>query len=62
MSPISSRKSVPPPACRKCPMRDSTAPVKAPRSCPKSSLSSRPRGIAAVFTATKGPSQRGLAA
>ncbi len=62
MSPISSRKSVPPLASRKRPAREFVAPVKAPRSWPKSSLSSSSRGIAAALTATKGPSARGLAA
>ena len=37
ISPISSRNSVPPLACSKRPIRRSTAPVKAPRSCPNSS-------------------------
>jgi len=32
--------------------------VKAPRSCPKSSLSTRSRGIAPQLTTTNGPSQR----
>ena len=62
MSPISSRKSVPPAASRKRPGRDSIAPVKAPRSWPNSSLSSSSRGIAAALTATKGPAARPLAA
>ena len=62
MSPISSRKSVPPEASRKRPGRASIAPVKAPRSWPNSSLSSRSRGIAAELTATKGPALRALAA
>ena len=38
-----------------------TAPVKAPRTWPKSSLSSRVSGMAPQFTATKRPSRRGLA-
>ena len=64
MSPISSRNSVPPSACSKRPRRVVCAPVKAPRSWPKSSLSSRSFGIAAVLIATNGPllprSPRGL--
>ena len=55
MSPISSRNSVPPSACSKRPDARCIAPVKAPFSCPKSSLSIRSRGIAAMFTATNGP-------
>ena len=60
MSPISSRNSVPPSACSKRPRRVVCAPVKAPRSWPKSSLSSRSFGIAAVLMATNGPCARGL--
>ncbi len=64
MSPISSRNSVPPSACSKRPRRSVCAPVKAPRSWPNSSLSSRSFGIAAVLMATNGPllpwSPRGL--
>ena len=60
MSPTSSRKIVPPSARSKAPARSSTAPVKAPRSWPNSSLSIMPSGRAAQFTATKGPSLRGL--
>jgi len=64
MSPISSRNRVPPSACSKRPRRVVCAPVKAPRSWPKSSLSSRSFGMAAVLMATKGPllprSPRGL--
>jgi hypothetical protein len=59
MSPTSSRKSVPPPAVSKRPTRRSLAPVKAPRSWPKSSLSRRSRGIAEQLSATNGPLQRG---
>ena len=55
MSPISSRNSVPPSACSKRPRRVVCAPVKAPRSWPNSSLSSRSFGIAAVLMATNGP-------
>jgi hypothetical protein len=60
MSPISSRKSVPPFARSKRPSRRAAAPVKAPFSCPNSSLSSSGSGIAAQFTATNGPSRRAL--
>ena len=55
MSPISSRKSVPPLACSKRPIRWRSAPVKAPRSWPKSSDSSSVSGSAAQLTLTKGP-------
>ena len=54
MSPISSRKIVPPSAASKRPMRRLSAPVNAPFSCPKSSLSTSSRLIAAQLTATKG--------
>ena len=54
MSPISSRKSVPPWACSKKPRLRAEAPVNAPRSCPKSSLSMSSRGMAAQFTLTNG--------
>ena len=53
-SPISSRKSVPPAAASKRPSRRALAPVKAPLSWPKSSLSTSVAGKAAMFTATKG--------
>lgn len=53
-SPTSSRKSVPWSACSKSPMWRSRAPVKAPRSKPKSSLSIRLSGKAAQLTRTKG--------
>jgi hypothetical protein len=55
ISPISSRKRVPPLASMKSPGRPLRASVKAPRTCPKSSLSSRWRGTAAQLIATKGP-------
>ena len=58
ISAISSRSRVPPWASSKQPSRRSRAPVKAPRSWPKSSLSSRVSGIAAQLTATKGPPER----
>ena len=60
MSPISSRKIVPPLACSKRPMRRAAAPVKAPRSWPKSSLSSRVSGMAAQLTAMNGLAARSL--
>ena len=62
ISPISSRKSVPPAACSNRPIRRSVAPVKAPFSCPKSSLSSSCGESAAQWTATNGFSARGLRA
>ena len=52
ISPISSSSSVPPLASSKHPARRWSAPVKAPRSWPKSSLSSRPSGSAAQLIAT----------
>ena len=58
-SPTSSRKRVPPSAASKSPTRFRSAPVKAPFSWPKSSLSRRDSGSAAQFTATKGPARRG---
>ncbi len=58
ISPTSSRKSVPPSASSKRPSLRRTAPVNAPRSWPKSSDSSRPSGMAAQETVTKGPSRR----
>ena len=51
---------MPPSACSKRPRRVVCAPVKAPRSWPKSSDSSRSFGIAAVLIATNGPLARGL--
>ena len=51
---------MPPSACSKRPRRVVCAPVKAPRSWPKSSDSSRSFGIAAVLIATNGPLERGL--
>ena len=55
----SSRKSVPPSAVSMTPSFGRSALVKAPRSWPKSSLSSRGSASVAQFTATKGPSRRG---
>src|SRR5258708_2825224 len=51
MSPISSRNSVPPLVCSNLPMRLRSAPVKAPFSCPNSSLSRSCSGMAAQFSA-----------
>jgi hypothetical protein len=59
MSPISSRNSVPPCACSKKPRFLACAPVNAPRSWPKSSLSMSSRGMAAQLTFTNGSSARG---
>src|SRR5207342_897209 len=58
MSAISSRKIVPPSASSNLPRRRATAPVKAPRSWPKSSDSISSSGTAAQLTSTKGPSAR----
>src|SRR3954469_2197474 len=60
-SPTSSRNSVPRCASSKRPIRVWVAPVKAPRSWPNISLSTRSRGIAAQLTRTNGLSRRGLA-
>ena len=60
MSPISSRKRVPPSAWRNFPSRVLTAPVKAPLSLPNSSLSISSSGIAAQLTLIKGIFFRGL--
>ena len=54
MSPISSRKIVPPFASSNSPRLDVLAPVKAPLTCPKSSLSSSPSGIAEQLIGMKG--------
>ena len=54
ISPISSRKSVPPSAAARWPAFRSVAPVKAPFSWPKSSLSSSVSGSAAQCTSTNG--------
>ena len=61
-SPTSSKKIVPPCASSKRPVRRSVAPVKAPFSWPKSSLSTSPLGKAAQFTLTSGRSRRPLRA
>src|SRR6267378_178642 len=60
-SPTSSRKRVPWCASSNRPILVCVAPVKAPRSWPNISLSTRSRGIAAQFTRTNGFSRRGLA-
>ena len=57
-SPISSSSRVPPCARSNLPRRRATAPVKAPFSWPKSSLSSSSPGIAAQLTFTKGRARR----
>ena len=54
ISPISSRKMVPPSASSNRPSRRSAAPVKAPFSWPNSSLSSSVSGSAAQLTAMNG--------
>ena len=54
MSPTSSKNSVPRSATSNRPALRMMAPVKAPFSCPKSSFSSNPDGIAAQFTFTNG--------
>ena len=58
ISPISSRKTVPPVAASKSPRRSWFAPVNAPLQWPKSSLSSRASDSAAQFTARKGAAAR----
>ena len=60
ISPISSRNSVPPEAISNRPLRSDSAPVKAPFSCPKSSLSRRVGERAAQLTATNGALARVL--
>ena len=59
MSPISSRKTVPRCATSRSPVFAEAAPVKAPFSWPKSSVSSRSRERAAQFTSTSSSSARG---
>ena len=59
-SPTSSRKIVPPSASPKYPFRSPIAPVKAPFSCPNSSESMVPSGIAPQFTAIYWPCLRRL--
>ena len=53
-SPTSSKNIVPPSAASKYPFLLSCAPVKDPFSCPKSSESMVPSGIAPQFTAMYG--------
>ncbi len=60
ISAISSRKSVPRCASSNTPVRRSDAPVNAPFSWPKISLSSSVSGIAAQLIATNGNVARGL--
>ena len=55
ISPISSRKSVPPSAASTRPGWSRTAPVKAPRAWPKSSLASSSPDSVGQFTTTNGP-------
>ena len=59
ISPISSRKRVPRSASSKRPLRCCSAPVKAPRSCPKSSLSMILAESSAQWSFTKRSSFRG---
>ena len=59
-SPISSRNSVPPSAISKRPGMSLSAPVKAPFTCPKNSLSKRPSGTALQFNLTRGRPLRAL--
>ena len=59
MSPISSRKSVPPSACSNLPLCCLLADVNDPFSCPKSSLSINSDGMAAQLTSMNGcPARR----
>ena len=58
ISPISSKKMVPPWANSKRPIRSATAPVKEPFLWPKSSLSSKSFGMAAQLIGTKFAPQR----
>ena len=60
-SPISSRKIVPPSASSNRPVRRAIAPVNAPFSWPKSSLSTSPAGSAAQLILISGLSRRWLA-
>ena len=55
----SSRRSVPPSASSKRPRRAFVAPLNAPRTCPKSSLSMRSSGMAAQLSVTNGLPARG---
>ncbi len=60
-SPISSRNNVPPRARSKAPSCSACAPVKAPRSWPNSSLSTRFAGTEPQSNTTKGADARALA-
>ena len=60
MVPISSRKMVPPSASANFPFLLVLAPVKAPRTCPNSSDSSRVSGMAAQLTLMSGMWRCGL--
>src|SRR5579862_1996255 len=60
-SPTSSKKMVPPLAATNGPVLLQTAPVKAPRTCPKNSDSMRLGETAAQSTGTNGSSRRGPA-
>ena len=62
ISPISSRKIVPPSASSSLPALSRYAPVKLPRTWPNISDSSRVSVTPAQFTATNGPRARGLPA
>ena len=62
ISPTSSSSSVPRSASAKSPGRPLVAPVNAPFTCPKSSLSSSVSGSDAQLTATNGPLARTLVA
>ena len=59
ISPISSKKIVPPSACSNNPLCSFKAPVKAPFSWPNNMSSIKCSGIAAQFKATNGPLARG---
>ena len=61
-SPSSSRKNVPPSANSTRPIRRLSAPVNAPFSWPKNSLSSKLSGIAPQSTGTNGPGRAAAAA
>ena len=58
ISPISSRKKVPPRAAANRPCLSRTAPVNDPFTCPNSSLSSRFSGSAPQLIERNGPSAR----
>ena len=60
ISPISSRKSVPPSASSNHPLRSDVAPVNEPRTWPNSIDSASSPGMATQFTGMNGPADRGL--